>query len=65
MTAIIPNVEPKGWYELKEAAAALGVDKSTLCRYQQKGFIRCSHRKHNGRRIYSGSEIIRFWRSNF
>ena len=60
-----PNVAPEGRYELKQAAASLEIDRSTLLRYTYKGKIRCSIRKSNGRRIWTGAEIIRFWKAEY
>lgn len=65
MTQIQPNVAPEGRYELKEAAAALQIDRSTLLRYTHRGKIRCGIRKSNGHRVWTGAEIIRLWRAEY
>lgn len=65
MTQIQPNVFPEGRYELKQAAEALKIDRSTLLRYTHRGKIRCNIRKSNGRRVWTGAEIIRFWRAEY
>lgn len=61
MTTTRPQVAPDGYYQLKEAAAALQVDKSTLLRYTQRGLCKASFRKVNGFRIWKGSELLKVW----
>ena len=63
MTNSIPNVDPNGYYELKAAASALNVDKSTLLRYTAAGYIRYSIKKCNKRKCWRGSDIITLWKS--
>ena len=65
MTRFQPDVVPEGRYELKEAAAALQIDRSTLLRQTYKGKIRCGIRRSNGRRVWTGAEIIRYWRAEY
>ena len=63
MVNTTPNVNPDGRYELKAASEALGIDRTTLCRYRRDGLIKATVRRSNKRAIYSGAEIIRFWKS--
>ena len=63
MTTEVPNVSPTGRYNTKETAAALGVCVDRVRNYANRGVLKCGYRRHNGRRFYEGSEIIRFWRS--
>ena len=65
MTKTQPNVAPDGRYELKDAAEALLIDRSTLLRYTHSGKIRCGIRKSNGHRVWTGAEIIRLWRAEY
>ena len=65
MTTTEPNVSPSGRYELKEAAAALGVDRSTLLRYSRTGLIRFTIKRSNKRKCWSGADLISFWRANY
>lgn len=60
-----PKVNQNGHYSVIETAAALGISRRSLERYTLKGFdgIKCSHHRCNGRRFYTGYEIIRFWKS--
>ena len=61
MTHTRPQVAPDGLYQLKEAAAALQVDKSTLLRYTQRGLCKATIRRCNGFRIWKGSELLKLW----
>lgn len=63
MVNIEPQVSPQGRYGLTEAAKALGINPSTLQRYTERGLIKCSIRKSNGRRFWTGAELIRLWRA--
>jgi len=69
MTATEPKVNPSGLYELAEAAAALGIDKSTLTRAANRTdrdrSIRYTIRRSNGRRVFKGQDIINYWRLTF
>jgi len=61
----IPNINPLGRYELRDAAKALQVNKSTINRWTNAGLLCCQLRKANGRRVWAGSELIRFWKANY
>ncbi len=63
MIATEPQVSPSGLYELKAAAAALGIDRSTLSRAAQTGKIKYTIRRCNNRRAFHGNDILRYWRS--
>lgn len=63
MTETMPKVDPKGRYELKAAAEALELNRTTLCHYRKKGLIKAERRVTNGRAVYTGAEIIRFWKA--
>ncbi len=60
-----PKVSPSARYSIEEAAALLGIHRNTLRRHTNTGptGISCSFRKSNGRRFYTGLEILRFWRA--
>ena len=60
-----PKVSPSARYSIEEAAALLGIHRNTLHRHTNTGptGISCSFRKSNGRRFYTGLEILRFWRA--
>ncbi len=63
MTAIEPQVSLTGRYSIGEASAILGINRSTLRRYTNAGYIKCGFRRESARRFYLGSEILRFWRA--
>ena len=60
-----PNISPTARYGIGEAAKILGIDRKTLRRHTNTGTtgIECRYRKCNGRKVYTGQEIIRFWRA--
>lgn len=63
MTAIEPQVSLTGRYSIGEASAILGINRGTLRRYTDAGYIKCGFRRVSARRFYLGSEILRFWRA--
>ncbi len=63
MTKSQPNVSPTYKYELREAAKALDVSTSTIVKWTNKGILRASTRRANGRRVWSGEELIRAWKA--
>ena len=58
-----PKVNKEGRYSVDETCAALGISRSTLRRHTNKGVIRCGIRRSNTRKFYTGSEIVRYWKS--
>lgn len=63
MTTDVPNVNPSSRYNAKQTAEALGVSPDSVRRYANSGALKCGFWRHNGKRFYEGSEIIRFWRA--
>lgn len=62
MTCTEPDVKLSGQYPIKYAAAALGINRRTLGRWEEQGIIRAqAHR--TGRKFYTGREILRVWRA--
>lgn len=61
MIATRPHVQPDGLYCRKDAAAALGINPSTLHRYTEQGVIKAGTRKGTGRRVWRGADIIKLW----
>ena len=61
-----PQVSPTARYSIGEAAQILGVHRNTLRRHTNTGptGIDCSFRKSNGRRFYTGKDIVKFWRAS-
>lgn len=60
-----PNVNPKSRYSVVETCELLGICRNTLQLYTNKGMIRCGFRRANSRKFYLGSEIKRFWASQY
>jgi len=60
-----PCIPPTARYSIGEAAKILGVHRNTLRRYTNTGQmgIDC-HFRTNGRKFYTGLDIVRFWRAN-
>lgn len=60
-----PRVSPTGRYTIRQACDILGIGSAnTLRRYTMNGMIQCGFRSTNGRRFYTGIEIIKFWNSS-
>lgn len=59
-----PNIHPDARLELKEAAAVMQVQKGTILRWTNSGKLKCSIRRANNRRVWSGKDLISFWRAN-
>lgn len=65
MTNTVPTIDPKARFELREAAAILDVGKASVLRWTSIGRLRCGIKKSNGRKFWTGAELIRFWKSEF
>lgn len=65
MTNTVPKINPDARLELREAAAILNVDRSSILRWTTIGRLRCGIKKSNGRKYWTGAELIRFWKSEF
>lgn len=65
MTVTEPTVISTGRYPIGEASKILGIDRKTLYRHTIEGVIKCGFRRTNGRRFYTGGEILRYWRSQY
>lgn len=63
ITPEIPRVVLDGRYSTKEAAALLGIDRSTLNRHVRAEKIRFGIRRSNGRKFFYGRELLRYWKS--
>ncbi len=58
-----PEVDPDGLYIVKDAAAALQINRCTLDRYIRDGLVKCKIRKIGNRKVITGAEIIKCWRA--
>ena len=63
MVSMQPTLNINGRYTAKEASEALGVHRNSLRNYEKAGLIRSGIHRSNGRKFYTGREIIRFWKS--
>lgn len=59
-----PNVSPSARYELREVAELLGVHKASILRWTKEGKMKSTARQVNSRKVWTGAEILRFWRVN-
>lgn len=61
-----PNVRENGRYSATETMAMLGISRGTLYRAialgARHGGIDCRVRRDNGRKEFTGKEILRYWK---
>ena len=57
-----PQVADTGRYTITEACKALGIHRNTLRRYWEKKLIKCTYRRCDHRKLFSGVEIQKLWR---
>lgn len=48
-------------FSTTEAARILGVSRPTIYSYVSQGLLKYKTRRSNGRRYYTGAELMRFW----
>lgn len=65
MTNNEPQVMPTARYGVTEAAAILGVSRSTINRHVQAGTLKFKLRKANCRKYFTGIELLRFWNASY
>lgn len=65
MTSTKPEVIPNGLYNQKQAAAALGVDRHTVARYEANGLIAFRVRKAGRQKVTTGEEIVKCWQAMY
>ena len=63
MVSLQPNLNEAVRYSANEASAALGIHRNSLRNYEKAGLIKSGMHRANGRKFYTGREIIRFWKS--
>lgn len=56
-----PKVSKDGRYSIRETSQLLGIHEKTLYRHTIAQDIKCERRASNGRPVYLGSEILRYW----
>lgn len=65
MTTEQPKVTATGRYPIGKAADALGIDRSTLRRAYLRGDIRARVSRANGRLVFEGKEILRYYNATY
>lgn len=63
MTAAEPRVELNGRYSVSEAAALLGLHRNTVTRLAERRILKGGRHRHNGRRFFTGRELLMFWQA--
>ena len=59
-----PTVSMTDKYELREAAKVLEVSSSSITNWTKKGLIRAGRKRINGRRYWTGAELLKAWRAS-
>lgn len=57
----MPKVDNRGLYPPRKVCEILGIGRTALYEYMNKGFLRYAIRIANSQRVVSGMEIKRFW----
>ena len=65
MVTTEPNVMPTGLYNQAQTAAALGVGRHTVARYEKAGYLLFKVRKVGGRKVTTGAQILKCWKSTY
>ncbi len=60
-----PDIDPKGRYGVVATAKLLGIHRSTVWRWAEKGWIRPAIRQVNNRPVFRGADIIAAWEACF
>ena len=61
VTSIRPAVESDSRYTVTQTCSILGIHRNSLRKYTDAGLINCIFNEISARKLYLGSEIIRFW----
>ena len=56
-----PKVIEDARYSVGEVTQMLGISRSTLYRYTEKGIVKCGRRRTNGRPFYTGRSVLQLW----
>ena len=56
-----PKVIEDARYSVREVTQMLGISRSSLYRYTEKGVIKCGRRRTNGRPFYTGRSVLQLW----
>lgn len=56
-----PKVIEDARYSVREVTQMLGISRSSLYRYTEKGVVKCGRRRTNGRPFYTGRAVLQLW----
>lgn len=65
MTATEPEVADNGRYTVTQAAKALKVSRQTIYTHTDSNALKCTIHKATGKRLYSGSDLKKWWRTTY
>ncbi|MGV8133749.1 MAG: helix-turn-helix domain-containing protein [Mangrovibacterium sp.] len=65
ITPLEPQCADSGRYNSKETAQILDINRATLRKHANEGYIRFGIRKSNNRRFFLGAEIKKYWRQQY
>ena len=65
MTSTEPQVADNGQYSITEAGRHLNLSFKTVKKYTDEGALKCKIHKATGKKLYSGSELKKFWRKTY
>lgn len=60
-----PNISDTAKYNSKQTSVILGIHPNTLRKYADAGCIKFSVSPLNGRRLFKGSDIKKFWNNKY
>ena len=60
-----PRVKPTAKLSSKQTAAVLEIHPNTLRKYSDLGLIKFFISQANGRKYFTGTEILKFWNTKF
>lgn len=65
MVSLMPDIDDNSLYPIGEAARILGVHRHSLRKYAEKNLISSSVHHGNGRRMFAGAALKKFWMNCF
>ena len=62
MNPVWPDIPQSAVYPIGKAAEILGISTRHLLRLATSGVIKFTVNRRNGRKMFSGKELLRYWR---
>ena len=56
-----PDVSPTGRYSVEQTRELLGIARSTLYKWEARGYIKSHIHRHTMKRFFWGLDILRCW----